>query len=106
MGILESSNVPFEAIEYLKTPPTEVVLDSLLKQLKMEPEQLVRKREDEFLDLESSGKLPQNRSEWIRLMIQYPILIERPIVSDGSTAVIGRPPENVSEWLNHINQIV
>jgi arsenate reductase len=103
MGILENSNIPFETVEYLKAPPTEAVLDSLLNQLKMQPEQLVRKREDAFLELESSGKLPQNRSEWIRLMIQYPILIERPIVSDGTTAVIGRPPENVLEWLNHVN---
>ena len=33
--------------------------------------------------------------ELIDHMIEYPILIERPIVFDDRSAIIGRPPENV-----------
>jgi len=104
LEILEKSNTPFTIIEYLKTPPTELVLDSLLSQLKMEPEQIVRKGEDEYEALEQSGALPKTRKKWIQLLVSTPILIERPIVSDGLSAVIGRPAEKISEWLKARNK--
>ena len=33
----------------------------------------------------------------IELMIQFPKIIERPIIVIGGKAVIGRPPENIYE---------
>ena len=99
LEILEKSQVAFKIVEYLVTPPSEAILEALLKQLKMEPDQIIRKTEDEYEDLKAKDSLPTSRLEWIQLMVQYPILIERPIVSNGLTAVVGRPPEKVSEWL-------
>ena len=100
LALLEKSKVSFTVVEYLLTPPSETLLDSLLGQLKMEPEQIVRKGEDEFEALEKKKKLPTTRKEWIQLLASTPILIERPIVSDGTSAVLGRPPEKITEWLN------
>ena len=37
--------------------------------------------------------------EIITLMLENPILIERPIVFDNNLAIIGRPPENVMIFL-------
>ncbi|HKJ32572.1 MAG TPA: ArsC/Spx/MgsR family protein, partial [Balneolales bacterium] len=37
--------------------------------------------------------------EWIQAMVEYPKLIQRPIVVKGNKAVLGRPPENVKEFL-------
>ena len=37
--------------------------------------------------------------EWIKAMIEHPILMQRPIVVRGEAAVIGRPPEDVKPLL-------
>jgi arsenate reductase len=98
--ILEKSKLPFEVIEYLNTPLTEAVLDQLLTLLGMEPDQILRKGEDEYETLGLAKNPPRTRQEWLKILIQNPILIERPIVTDGKTAVVGRPPETVNAWLS------
>lgn len=100
--ILDQSGHPYDVVEYLETPPSEAVIDALLRQLGLEPDQVARKREDEYEQLEARGELPRDRAGWIALLHRHPILIERPIVSDGRTAVIGRPPEKIVEWLKSI----
>jgi len=92
MEILETSGSSLKVVEYLKQPPTTEELSSLVDQLGVPVEQIVRKKELAELNL---SQLPQSREEWIRLLVEHPFLIERPIVSDGKRAVIGRPPENV-----------
>ena len=41
-----------------------------------------------------------NEEEIINCMIEYPKLIERPIVIKNNKAIIGRPPENVFKLLS------
>tara|TARA_B100001175_G_scaffold126402_1_gene107519 strand:- start:898 stop:1119 length:222 start_codon:yes stop_codon:yes gene_type:complete len=57
---------------------------------------MVRTKEAPFKenDLESATE-----NELIDAIAQFPILLERPIVVNGSRAAIGRPPENVLEIL-------
>ena len=97
--ILEKEKISFDVVEYLTHPPTEAVLDQLLTALALNPEQIVRTGEDEYEQMEREKKIPQTRKEWLKALVQHPILIERPIVTDGKTAVMGRPPERISEWL-------
>ena len=44
--------------------------------------------------------LPHDRAAWVAVLVEHPILIERPILvtSDGR-AVVGRPPEAVQQLL-------
>ncbi|MGE4233233.1 MAG: arsenate reductase (glutaredoxin) [Bacteriovoracia bacterium] len=97
LEILNKANADIKIIEYLKTPPSAKELDNLLTMLKLSPEQIVRKGEDRYKELGLSKKPPKNRNEWLRVLVNNPILIERPIVTNGKKAVLGRPPENVED---------
>ena len=83
----------FETIEYLKTPPTKLQLQDLLKKLGMTAEELIRKGEPDFKDNFKGKTLTE--TEWIQAMMDFPKLIERPIVVKGDKAVVGRPLEKV-----------
>lgn len=93
LDLLQEKQQDYEVVEYLKTPPTIADLQEILKKLNMKPEQIVRKGEKLFQE-NYAGKT-FNDQEWLELLAQNPILIERPIVVNGDKAVIGRPPENV-----------
>jgi len=97
MALLEERNVNPDIIEYLKNPPSEAELEQILTMLGKEPEELMRKGEDEYRQFIKGHDLP--RTEQIRLMVEHPILIERPIVVSNGKAAIGRPPESVLDIL-------
>ena len=59
----------------------------------MKPYEILRKGESRFKELAISLENISDE-ELVRLMVENPILIERPIIFDNHRAVIGRPPEN------------
>lgn len=97
LQLINDSGKKIEIIEYLIEPPTFEELKSIIEQLGITPEQLLRKNESIFKE-QFKGK-PYSDDEWIQIMIEHPKLIERPIVIEGKKAVLGRPPENVRELL-------
>lgn len=97
LDLLKESGQEPEVIEYLKTPPTEAELSSVIKKLGIKPIELVRKGEELF-KLNYKDKSLSD-TEWIKVMVENPILIERPIVIKDKKAIIGRPPELVKELL-------
>ncbi|MBT8230563.1 MAG: arsenate reductase (glutaredoxin) [Bacteroidia bacterium] len=92
-NLLNEKGLDFEVVEYLKTPLTEDYVTKLLKMLGMDARDLVRKTEAIYKE-QFKGKEMTER-QWIKAMVKYPKLIERPIVVKGKKAVIGRPIENV-----------
>ena len=97
LQLINDSGKKIEIIEYLIEPPTFEELKSIIEQLGITPEELLRKNESIFKE-QFKGK-PYSDDEWIQIMIEHPKLIERPIVMEGKKAVLGRPPENVRELL-------
>lgn len=85
-----------EIINYLETPPTAGELDAILKLLKMEPRELIRKKEKEYKALKLDNE-KLTRKQLIETMVKHPKLIERPIVVKGKKAALGRPVEKVME---------
>jgi arsenate reductase len=94
LSLLESRGIQPRIIEYLKTPPSAAELKALLAQLRLKPRELMRKKEAVYAELGlDDPKLTDDAL--IKAMVANPILIERPIVVNGSKAALGRPPEAV-----------
>jgi len=85
-------------IEYLKTPPTSEQLNQILNLLNLQPRELMRKGEQAYADNHLDDET-LSREALINIMVENPILIERPIVMANNRAKIGRPPESVLEIL-------
>ncbi|WP_394754176.1 arsenate reductase (glutaredoxin) [Crenothrix sp.] len=94
LQLLKDQGVELKVIEYLKTPPSVEELDDILQKLAIEPRQLMRKKETEYLANNLEDK-SLDKLALIKAMVDYPILIERPIVIANGKAAIGRPPEAV-----------
>ena len=99
LEILKEHGTDAEIIEYLKTPPSAEELQQILDALGMEPRQLMRKGQDEYsaLGLDNENL---SRDELIKVMVENPILIERPIVITDKGVALGRPPENIEKILD------
>ena len=93
LDLLEQSGQPFQVVPYLLDSPTKEELKEVLDKLKMSPEDIIRKGEKLFKEVYAGQHLTQD--QWLQVLVENPILIERPIVVNGDRAVIGRPPENV-----------
>ena len=94
---LQSKNVEFEVVEYLKNPLTEKEIRDLLNLLNKKPIEIVRTQEDIFKK-EYKG-LNLSDDEWIKILTNNPKLIQRPIVAKKHKAVIGQPPQNIDKVL-------
>ena len=92
---LNDKKADFELIEYLKDEFTVESLTSVIAQLKIPAESLVRKGESIFKESFKGKDLSEK--EWIEAMVQYPKLIERPIVVLNNHAVIARPTEKIDD---------
>lgn len=97
LALLQQHGIEPTIIEYLKKPPTEDELRDVIKKLGINPEALLRKGENVFMEKFSDRTLSDE--EWIVVMVDNPVLIERPIVIHRNRAVIGRPLERVVELL-------
>ncbi len=97
LAIIEKNGSEIEIIDYLNNPVSKNALKNIIKKLDIKPIELIRKGEaiwkERFKDQD------MNEEEIINCMIEYPKLIERPIVIKNNEAIIGRPPENVLKLL-------
>ena len=94
---LENLQQPFKVITYLDNVPTYKELETIIKKLNIKPIELVRSKEKDWID-NFKGKILSDK-DIIKALIQFPKLIERPIVINGEKAVIARPTELINEIL-------
>jgi arsenate reductase len=95
LSILNNKGVEPNIIEYLKNPPSKEELAEIIQKLNIQPTELIRFKEEKAKELGISATDDLTLEEWLTILTENPVLIERPIVLSAKGAVIGRPPKNV-----------
>lgn len=95
LAFLETSDKKFEIIKYLETPLSLNELKEIIRKLNINPIELIRKNETIWKENFKGKELTD--SEIIQSMVDYPILMERPIVVYNDKAIIARPLEKINE---------
>lgn len=97
MTLLKDKKIKADVRNYLENPPSYEELKEILKKLNIKASELLRKNEELYTTLNLKDE--NNEEKLIEIMIQNPILIERPIIIKGDKAVIARPIENLEELI-------
>jgi arsenate reductase len=92
LALLEEKGLTPKIRKYLEDAPSATEIKDVLKKLGKSPLELVRTNEAEFKELGLKGA---SDDALIAAMASHPKLIERPVVIEGESAAIGRPPESV-----------
>ena len=93
LSLIKKNTSKFEIIEYLKTPLTANEIILILDKLKLKPIDIIRKNEEIWK--RDYNKTNISDKQLINTIVKNPKLLERPIVTNETKAIIGRPPENV-----------
>ena len=96
---LDENNVPFEIIDFIENPLSEIELKTVLKKLNTDVHGLIRKNEALFKEKFAGQELSDD--EWIKVLVENPSLIQRPILIKGNVAMIARPIENVNFFIEN-----
>lgn len=98
LQLLQDQGIEPKVVDYLQTPPSQAELKRILQLLRIEPRDLMRRKEAEYQDAGLDDPA-LTREQLIRALHEHPRLIERPIVLANGKAALGRPPEQVLEIL-------
>lgn len=95
---LESAGLATDVVQYLKAPPSRDELLGLMAKLEDPPAALVRK--DAFFAAQGLEAEDYTTPDAVAdLLVQYPRLMQRPVLVRGDRAIIGRPKDRVADFL-------
>lgn len=97
--MLDDAGADYVVRRYLDDPPSADELADVLTRLGLEPWDITRMGEPVATELGLADR-PRERQDWIRILAEHPILIQRPIiVTDDGQAWIARDEESVRRAL-------
>ena len=97
LAILTDGGAAPTVVEYLKSPLTADELTALRDLMGVEARAMMRTGEAVYKE---QGLADENdEAKLIAAMAAHPILLERPLVTDGKKAAICRPPEKAEAFL-------
>ena len=85
-------------MNYFVEPVGEAKLRELIGKMNVRPRELLRKNEAAYRELEL-GSRELRDDEIVRLLVERPELLQRPIVERGARAVLARPAERLRDLL-------
>jgi len=95
---LDENGVPFEIINIVEDPLSELEIKTVLKKLNQNVFHIIRKNEKLYVEKYAGKNLSED--EWIKVLAENPSLIQRPIIIKGPVAMLGRPVENVKYFID------
>jgi len=93
LQFMEAKGADLEIVQYLKTPISIEELADIFVKLHKKPSEMIRKQEAIFKS-DFKGKT-FNEDEWLRIIIQHPKLLQRPIVVGKHKAIWADPADNL-----------
>lgn len=97
LDYLKSKTDSYKIREYLKEPLTKGEVKEILLKTNLQPIDIVRKQEDYFKKNLKDKNF--NKDEWIKIIVENPRLLHRPIVVGRLKALIANPPEKIDGFL-------
>ncbi|GLX62842.1 arsenate reductase [Proteus vulgaris] len=98
LEMIRNSGIEPEIIHYLDTPPSKQILEKLIADMNISVRVLLRKNVEPY-DKLGLGHIDATDEQLIDYMLQYPILINRPIVVTPLGTRLCRPSEVVLDIL-------
>jgi len=92
---LEEKGYDLEIVKYLNDGLSENELKEVIAKTGKKPVEFVRTQEKEYKENYKDKELSDE--EWIKILVENPKLLQRPIVVNGEKAVLANPPEKVEE---------
>ncbi|MEP6704530.1 MAG: ArsC/Spx/MgsR family protein [Acidobacteriota bacterium] len=93
--LFRENGIDADRINYFNEPFTEQSLRKLIMKLGLAPYEILRKGEAQAKELGLNADTPPG--EIIKYIVQYPALLQRPIVEVGDKAILARPAEKALE---------
>jgi arsenate reductase len=93
--LLDGKGIDYAYREYVSKPLSRQEIEAVLKKLKLEPRDVLRKNDKAYKELGLTGG--ESAAVLVRHMAAHPTLLQRPIGVAGRRAVVGRPVEKLLE---------
>lgn len=98
LGLIRNAGIEPHIIEYLKTPPTRLLLRQLIQRMGIRTRDLIREKGTPFREMGLDDTAVTD-DQLLDAMIAHPILINRPIVVTPKGVRLCRPSEDVLDLL-------
>ena len=98
LGLIRNAGVEPHVIEYLKTPPSRILLRQLIDRMGVTLRDVIREKDTPFAELGLANPA-LTEDQLLDAMMAHPILINRPIVVSPKGVKLCRPSEAVLDLL-------
>ena len=98
LAMIRNAGIEPHVVEYLKTPPSRALLESLIERAGIAPRALLREKGTPYAELGLDNP-DLTDAQLIDAMMEHPILINRPLVVTPLSVKLCRPSEEVLDLI-------